>query len=83
VTRNTRYEVGSHEAAGELVRLGAGIAILSPFTPYAKHPDVVARPFHPAISREVAVLLDNGPRSRLTESFVKFMTEYFKNDPQI
>jgi len=83
VTRHTLFEVGSHEAAGELVRMGAGVAILSPFTPYARHPDVVVRPFHPAISREVAVLLDNANMSRLTEAFLKFLTEYFKNNPQL
>lgn len=81
VTRNTRFEVGSHEAAGELVGRGAGIAILSPFTPYAKHPDVVARPFHPALSREVAVLLDNENKSGLTGAFVDHMIEHFRNDP--
>jgi DNA-binding transcriptional LysR family regulator len=81
VTRNTLYEVGSHEAAAELVRMGAGIAILSPFTPYARHPDTVARPFHPAISREVAVLLDNDNKSRLTETFVQYLIEHFKKEP--
>lgn len=80
VPRNNRFEVGSHEAAGELVRLGAGVAILTPFSPYAKHPDIVARPFHPAISREVALLLDNGNKSRLSEAFVKYLSEYFKKE---
>lgn len=83
VTRNTVYEVGSHEAAAELVRMGAGIAILSPFTPYASLPDTVARPFHPAISREVAILLDNENKSRLTETFVQYLIEHFKNAPSV
>ena len=82
VTRNTRYEVGSHEAAGELVRAGAGIALLTPFTPYANHPEIVARPFHPAISREVALLFDGRNQSLLSEAFVKYLTDHFKKNPQ-
>lgn len=80
VTRNIRFEVGSHEAAAELVLRGAGIAILSPFTPYARHADVVARPFHPAISREVALLRDSETTSRLSAAFATFLIEYFKRE---
>ena len=83
VIRRMAVETQTAAVAFELVKEGAGIAILDPFTAYARRsPATVIRPFSPAAPFEFRVIhRSDRPPSRVTERFVQETRELLAELP--
>lgn len=62
----------------ELVKGGAGVAILDPFITDAEDESVVIKPFNPAINWEYSIVQPNGVSpSLITQSFIELLNSRF------
>ena len=72
IQRRMRIEAGQSETAFSFVGAGAGVAVVDPISAYNNtNPDVVIRPFSPAVEFDIWLIRPKAARSfNLVESFV-------------
>lgn len=83
VDREMRIEAGTHESVCNLVGLGLGVSIISPFTARLRaNIPIVTRPFVPSLDLEIGVLTDNARMSSATELFLLFLVDWFAKNAE-
>lgn len=80
VNREMKVEASTHEAVCSLVAAGAGVSIVSPFSPYLGRGSGLAfLPFKPGIAIEIGLLLDENRLSAAAVVFRDFVLERFRS----
>lgn len=83
VERDLRIEGGTHESVCNLVAVGLGVSIISPFTALLRSRlPIVARPFQPDLNLEIGLLWDESHMSSATRLFTEFMIDWFKKNEE-
>ncbi|MBN9888266.1 LysR substrate-binding domain-containing protein [Salipiger abyssi] len=78
--RKVVVEATTHEAVCNFVAAGAGVSIISPFSPYLRESNrLLARPFHPTLMREIGLLTQPNRTSLVGARFQTYIDEYFRN----
>lgn len=81
VNREMKVEASTHEAVCSLVSAGAGVSIVSPFSPYlGRNADLVFLPFKPSIPVEIGLLTDESRMSTAANIFREFVLDYFRRN---
>lgn len=78
VRRYMAIETGTHEAVCNFVAAGAGVSIISPFSPRLKGADaLISRPFHPTVMREFGLVAQPNQLSLAGAKFRRYVEARF------
>ncbi len=84
IKRSIAIETRTHRTVYELVKKGAGVAILDPFIIDNRDSDIVVKPFLPEVTWDYAVVQPHSASpSLITQSFIKLLTTYFSESSLI
>lgn len=79
IKRSFAIETRTQRTIYELVKRGAGVAILDPLVTDSLDPEVVIKPFLPEVTWDYAVVQpDSAPTSLITQSFIELLMDRFQ-----